>query len=190
MKLCLLLVLTACLVLGCQPPLEPVGESNATALAIEANEWQSSDTVISVDPQTFAETMQVVHKDLSPQVLPDGTMIYQITEYLPVYAGCDTAASPALCTQTALNAFVRDKLEYPRWARVQGVEGTVVASFVIDATGRVGSTSIERSLGDDLDRQVLQLIDGMPLWHPAFHGGQPVAVRYQLPVKFDLPLED
>ena len=175
---------------ACGPSLEPVGESNATVLRLEADGWRSSDTVYRIDPQTFAQDIEVIESDKTPDTLRDGTIIYQLSEYLPVFAGCEADTDPAICTQTKLNAFVGENLEYPPAARAAGLEGTAVASFVIGPDGKVRNTSIERSLGDRLDRAVLQLIGRMPVWHPGFHKGEPVAVRYKLPVTFSLPEDE
>jgi len=175
---------------ACTSPLQPAGDPNPQALALEQANWLSSDTIISINPQTMEETVRVNESDLSPEVRPDGTVIYKITEYLPVYASCKDDPDPALCTQRALNAFVRDNLVYPRWAQVEGVEGSAIATFVIGPDGRVGDTGIERSMGDRLDAEVLKLVGRLPVWHPGFHNGEPVAVRYRLPVTFSLPESD
>lgn len=191
-------VLASCLTaVGCahaacgpaEPAVEPIGEPNAMVRELEADGWLSSDTIVSVDPQTFAETTDVVERDLRPDTLADGTVVYELSEYLPVFAGCDTVPDPAICTQTRVAEFVSAQLRYPAWARARGVEGTAVATFVIGPDGRVRDTGIERSMGDELDRLVLEMVGRMPVWHPGFHGGRPVAVRYRLPVRFDLPEE-
>ena len=163
--------------------LAPAGEPNATVLRLEAEGWLSNDTIVRIDPATGEETVETAVTDLRPDTLPDGTVVYRLTEYLPVYEGCEGHDDPAICTQTRLNAYVATAVDLPRWARVRDVAGTVIATFVIGADGRVRQTGIERSMGDEIDRAVLRAIGRMPTWRPGFHGGEPVAVRWRLPVR-------
>ena len=149
--------------------------------------WITSDTVVSIDPQTFEETVNVRETDRSPDTLRDGTVVYQLTEYYPVFAGCADDPDPRLCSTLAVGEFVSANLEYPRWAQVRGLGGTAIATFVIGPDGRVSDTGIERSMGDEIDRNILRMIERMPVWHPGFHGGEPVAVRYRVPVTLTPP---
>lgn len=169
---------------ACEAPAgpRPIGEPNPTVQRLEADGWVSNDTLISIDPVSGEETVTAAVNDMSPDTLADGTVVYQLSEYLPVFAGCEDDDDPAICTQASLNAFVAARVDVPRWVRVRDVSGTVVATFVIGADGRVRQTGVERSMGDEIDRAVLRAVDQMPPWHPGFHGGEPVAVRWRLPV--------
>ena len=190
------LPMAACLLLGavvlaamaaCAPTPTPVGTRTPGIDSLVAHGWRSSDTLIRIDPATFAEEVIVTEADRSPDTLASGLVVYEIAEYMPVFAGCEADPDPALCTQQALSAEVRERLVYPRSALVRSVQGSGVATFVVGADGRVRDTGVERSLGDELDGAVLDLIGRLPMWHPGFHDGQPVAVRYRLPVTFSLP---
>jgi len=172
---------------SCEKPLEPVGYSNPVALQVEADGWKSIDTVISVDPQTFVQDTSVRLNEFHPDTLPNGNLVYVMTEYAPVFAGCETNGDPSICTQNKLRRFVDDNLDYPQWAKARGVQGTSIATFVIGKDGRIRDTGVERSMGDDIDKLVLQMVEQIPVWHPAFHKGQPVAIKYRLPVTFTLP---
>ena len=160
----------------------PVGEPNPTVVRLASEGWISNDTLIRIDPTTGEETVETAVNDMRPDTLADGTVVYKLSEYLPVFEGCGDDPDPAICTQTRLNAFVSERVRLPRWARVRDVSGTVVATFVIGPDGRVRQTGIERSMGDEIDRAVLLAVDQMPAWSPGFHGGEPVAVRWRLPV--------
>ena len=160
----------------------PVGEPNPTVVRLADAGWISNDTLIRIDPVTGEETVETAVNDMRPDTLADGTAVYRLSEYLPVFAGCADDPDPAICTQTRLNDFVAERVRLPRWARVRDVSGTVVATFVIGPDGRVRQTGIERSMGDEIDRAVLLAVDQMPAWSPGFHGGEPVAVRWRLPV--------
>ena len=178
------------LLVSCEETMKPIGYSNPVALAVEANNWQSIDTIISIDPQTFEEEMSIRQNDFRPDTLPDGSILYQLTEYAPIFAGCETEADQAICTQAKLRAFVDENLEYPRWAQVRGVKGSSIATFVIGTDGRVTDTGVERSMGDELDKLVLRMVEQLPVWYPAFHKGKPVAIKYRLPVTFSMPADE
>jgi len=183
----MLAVLLELYLAGCSSAPSPVGQRTANIDELLASDWITQDTLIRIDPKTFAEEMIVDSSDRSPDTLMDGSVIYQIAEYMPVFAGCEDDADPALCTQRSLNEFVDKHLRYPRNAQVQGIQGSAIASFVIRPDGRVSDTGIQRTMGDELDRSVLDLVGKMPVWNPGFHEGRPVAVRYRLPVTFRLP---
>jgi len=60
----------------------------------------------------------------------------------------------------------------------------VVASLVVSKTGAVENVKIISSGRADLDKEVLRVINKMPLWKPGKQNGQPVSVYFNLPVTF------
>jgi TonB family protein len=183
-----LLLLT--IIAACSPDPGPVGESNPYVAQLELDGWRSVDTILSIDPLTNRVDTSVQVRDLRPDTLRSGEIVYQATEYLPTFAGCETAEQSAICTQQKLNEFVADRLEYPRWAKVRGIQGTTIATFVIGKDGKVRDTGIKQSMGDEIDVLVLRMVEQMTVWHPAYHKGKPVAVSYRLPVTFQLPADE
>jgi len=185
----LTMLLLVALLSACEKPLEPVGYSNPIALKVEANGWQSIDTIITVSPQTFVMDTTIVYNDLRPDTSRNGDIVYKLTEYAPIFGGCELDEDPAICSQAKLREFVAKNLAYPRWAKVRGIQGTATATFTIGTDGRVRNTGVEQTMGDDIDKLVLQMVEQIPIWYPAFHDGKPVAISYRLPVTFSLPEE-
>lgn len=182
------IAVSICLVfIACEEPLKPVGYSNPVAKQAEANGWQSVDTIITVSPQTFVMDTTIIYNDLRPDTSRNGDIVYKLTEYAPIFGGCEKDEDPAICSQAKLRSFVEENLEYPRWAKVRGIQGTATATFIIGTDGRVRNTGVEQTMGDDIDKLVLQMVEQLPVWYPAFHGGKPVAIHYRLPVTFTLP---
>lgn len=171
------------------PGPRPVGTPNPAVVALAARGWISQDTSVSVDPLTGEETVRAYETDLRPDTLASGEVIYRVAEYMPTLASCAADDDPVYCTQVRLGEFTRERLRYPRAALVRGIGGTAVATFVISPEGRVTRTGIERGLGDVLDQEVLRLVGTLPPWRPGFHDGEPVAVRYRLPVTFAVPAD-
>lgn len=86
----------------------------------------------------------------------------------------------------ALIRFLTTNIKYPQIAKENGIEGTVLLSFIIDRTGRIKDGKIERWLGASCDEEALRVLQLMPSWIPGKMNGKPVAVKYYLPMKFVL----
>lgn len=78
------------------------------------------------------------------------------------------------------------KPRYPESARRQGIQGTSLLRLHVLADGAVGEVLVERSAGHpDLDRAAVRAVKKWR-FEPARRGGQSVAVRVMLPVRFEL----
>lgn len=84
--------------------------------------------------------------------------------------------------------YVSGNLYYPEGARVIGIEGTVHVSFVVNEIGLVESVKVLKGIGYGCDEEVVRIINKMPKWKKPGknENGQPVKVRYNIPVKFKL----
>ena len=102
--------------------------------------------------------------------------VYEVTEVMPEFPGG---------TQ-ALFKFISENLEYPQHAIDGQIEGRVVVQFVVDKTGKVGNIQVVRSIDKLLDQAAIDVVRALPAWKPGMQNGQPVNVRYTLPVSFKL----
>jgi protein TonB len=76
--------------------------------------------------------------------------------------------------------------DYPLQARVKGLEGKVVISFIVTAQGKVANASvIKADPGGIFEHSALKALQA---WHfaPAERQGQAVAARVRLPIRFSL----
>ena len=63
----------------------------------------------------------------------------------------------------------------------------VTVQFVVDEDGSIKDSKVLRSVWDkDMDAEALRLINTMPKWKPGRQKGQPVAVKFTVPVMFRL----
>ena len=85
--------------------------------------------------------------------------------------------------------WVMETVKFPREALESGVEGRVLASFVVEADGSVGSVRIIRSPHPVLSREVVRALAESPRWTPGSQNGEPVRVKYTVPVNFRIPAE-
>jgi protein TonB len=60
----------------------------------------------------------------------------------------------------------------------------VIASFVVSKTGNIENIKIVNAGRPDLNKEVLRVINKMPLWKPGLQNGKPVSVYFNLPVTF------
>lgn len=65
-----------------------------------------------------------------------------------------------------------------------GEQIKVVASLVVSKTGAVENVKIISGGRADLDKEVLRVINKMPLWKPGLQNGKAVSVYFNLPVTF------
>ena len=110
----------------------------------------------------------------SAAATPAGPTVYNTAELMPAFAG-----GPA-----AYQEFMRRTLRYPDAALDARISGKVHVRFTVDEQGRLLSPEIAKGLGYGLDEEALRLVRLMPWWTPGQVGGQPVRVRYVLPIVF------
>ncbi|MGV3504379.1 MAG: TonB family protein [Adhaeribacter sp.] len=88
--------------------------------------------------------------------------------------------------EAAMNKFIAENLRYPEASHKNKVEGLVVAQFVVDRNGKVLEPNIVKSLDPATDAEALRLIKSFPDFEPARQNGNPVELRYTLPIRFSL----
>jgi TonB family protein len=85
--------------------------------------------------------------------------------------------------------FIFYTLKYPKQALVDGVEGQVSVSFLIDTDGNVSDPKIEKGVREDLDKEAVRVVGLMPRWTPAQKNNQPIAVRYTMNIIFNIAVD-
>ena len=171
------------LLLACN--LEKVEELSAVDKGVPADDsggllaYTQRDTIITINPDTYEESVQVVSQD-----------VFKIVEEMPRFPGCEEQeaelARKEQCAQMELLNFISSNIRYPEAARDAGIEGTVVVRFVVAANGQVMDPMILRGIGSGCDEEVLRIVGEMPRWVPGRQRGKEVAVQFNLPVRFQL----
>lgn len=86
--------------------------------------------------------------------------------------------------EQALIKFILRNIHQPNDLQ-PGEKIKVLASLVVSKTGAIENVKIIGSGRADLDKEVLRVINKMPLWKPGMQNGQPVSVYFNLPVTFE-----
>ncbi|MCA1763439.1 MAG: TonB family protein [Flavobacteriales bacterium] len=85
-----------------------------------------------------------------------------------------------------LFGYLKSNTRFPQMERDARMQGKVYAEFVVNEKGEVEQVKILRGLAAGFDREAVRVISGMPNWKPGLQNGEPVSVRYRLPIHFVL----
>jgi protein TonB len=99
-----------------------------------------------------------------------------IVEKMPAFPG----------GEKAMLRYIQSNVNHPEEAKKKGIEGTVVARFVVSKDGRIRDIEILKNPGGGCGEEVVRLLKNMPRWEPGKQRGRKVTVYYKLPVKFEL----
>lgn len=86
----------------------------------------------------------------------------------------------------AMYGFIIKNINYPEDAKTNGIEGKVYVNFYIENDGTVTNVVVEKGIGGGCDEEAVRVVSMMPKWNPGQANGNPVRVRYRLPVPFRL----
>ncbi|OPZ29966.1 MAG: transport protein TonB [Bacteroidetes bacterium ADurb.BinA174] len=113
-------------------------------------------------------------KDLARKMITEE--IFVVVEEQPEFSG----------GSTAMMNFISENISYPKIAFENGIQGRVITNFVVGNDGSISDVKIVRGVDPALDKEAVRVIESMPAWKPGKQRGQPVNVRFTLPVVFSL----
>ena len=82
--------------------------------------------------------------------------------------------------------FLSENVKYPEAASKAGTHGRVIAQFIVEADGSITNVKVVKKVSDEIDAEAVRVINAMPKWKPGMQKGQPVRVKYTIPVTFRL----
>ena len=106
----------------------------------------------------------------------NSTRVYDVVEQMPSFPG----------GISGLRTYLNQNIRYPAEAQENCVQGRVVVSFVVGKDGHISDVTVLRSVDPSLDKEAVRVVRNMPRWTPGKQGGEPVRVRYNVPVSFRL----
>lgn len=110
--------------------------------------------------------------------VPDetATKVFDVVEQMPSFPGGDAA----------LMSFLNKNIKYPVIAEENGIQGRVVATFVVERDGSITDVKVIKSVDPSLDKEAVRVLKSMPKWIPGKQNGSAVRVKYTVPVTFRL----
>jgi protein TonB len=80
--------------------------------------------------------------------------------------------------------WVSKRTNYPQAAIEKKIRGTVNLTFIVEKDGSVSNVTVVKSVDPLLDDVAVRAISESPKWTPGLQRGQPVRVRYSIPLNF------
>lgn len=103
--------------------------------------------------------------------------IYISADEMPTFLGGDL---------DTFRQWAQQQVRYPEAALQSGIQGNVVAKFVIGKDGLIESSNIEILQSPDamLSDEVIRVLKNSPIWEAGRNGGDKVRVSFVLPISF------
>lgn len=98
-----------------------------------------------------------------------------IVEVMPTFKGGDISK---------FREWVGKRTNYPQAAIDNKIRGTVYLTFVVEKDGSVSNVTVIKGVHPLLDNEAIKTISESPKWTPGLQRGQPVRVRFQIPLSF------
>ena len=129
-----------------------------------------------------------------PPPKPTDKEYFLVVEEMPRFPGCEdmkgTSRIKEDCAKEKMLNYIFENLKYPKQAKEDKVEGTVVLQFVVNKEGRIGDIKIVRDIGAGCGEAAKAVFDQMNtdgiIWTPGKQRQKPVDILYTMPVKFKL----
>jgi periplasmic protein TonB len=100
---------------------------------------------------------------------------FYVVEVMPTFKGGDLAK---------FQEWVGKRTNYPQAAYDNKIRGTVFLTFIVEKDGTVSSVTIVKGVHPLLDNEAVRVISESPKWAPGYQRGQPVRVRFSIPLNF------
>lgn len=98
-----------------------------------------------------------------------------LVEVMPTFKGGDL---------TKFREWVAKRTNYPAAAMENKIRGTVFLTFIVEKDGSVSNVTVLKGVHPLLDEEAVKAISDSPKWSPGLQRGQPVRVRFQIPLTF------
>ena len=155
-----------------EPPKKVEVKVIADLLQVVTNDTKIETSMTFDEFDEDAEVFQEVEV-VEEEIVDDEPFL--IVETMPTFQGGD------------LNTFrnwVQSNVRFPQIALENGIQGTVVLSFVIEMDGSLPNIQVLRTPDRSLSEEATRVLQKSPKWTPGKQRNQVVRVKYNLPVVF------
>jgi hypothetical protein len=87
--------------------------------------------------------------------------------------------------QQELMKFILTRLTIDSTDMIDGIKTKLYIELEIDSTGKVINPIIRKGIGEKTDKMVIEIINEMPKWKPAYLYGEPIRQKYFIPLNID-----
>lgn len=132
---------------------------------IDRSQMIGSKHVVNIEQQ-----QQVQRRDTTKHIC------CEIYEQMPSFPGGGKA----------LLKYLEENVHYPKELEGTCVQGRVIVTCIVEKDGSITGAKVIRGLCPALDAEALRVVSAMPRWIPGRRMGEPVSVKYTIPVTFRL----
>lgn len=125
--------------------------------------------VIILTSKSFSKTSKLNDPDADKSV-------FMKAEVMPEFPG----------GTNALMKYIKQNLRYPQVAINLRIQGPVIVTFIVSASGKIFNVKILRSPSPWFDDESRRVMDTMPFWKPGTNKDEPVNVAFTMPIQFKL----
>ena len=86
----------------------------------------------------------------------------------------------------AFSGYLSKNLKYPEVARLIGIDGRLVMTFVVEKNGHIVDATPKNCIGAGCEAEAVRLLEASPVWKPGIQDGKPVRVQYSIPISFSV----
>ncbi len=161
-----------------QPPKKIVKKGNKSATAKMGN--NSIEIIPDTASNARIDNPEVgVQKEVKDVFVPveQNPEFFDVVEQMPEYPG----------GAHALFEYLAKNIRYPESAEKAGIQGRVIATFVVMKDGSISNVKVVKSVSPELDTEARRVLSAMPNWTPGMQNGKAVNVKYTVPISFALP---
>lgn len=151
-------------------------------------------------PKTQPQMMKIVDAVVPDSAPVSETKIHDVVEQMPQFGSYTykkfipdpkdpkkgTYVTKTESGTAGLLAFLNRNVKYPVIAEENGIQGRVICTFVVERDGSITDVKVIKSVDPSLDKEAIRVIRSMPKWIPGMQKGEPVRVKFTLPVTFRL----
>ena len=106
----------------------------------------------------------------------DSKSAYDVVEVMPTFPG----------GMGAMMKWLSENIKYPEAAYKANQQGRVIVTFVVEKDGSINEVAVAKHVAPSLDEEAVRVVKSMPNWNPGMQNGEPVRVKYTVPVWFKL----
>jgi protein TonB len=81
--------------------------------------------------------------------------------------------------------WIKNRTSYPQAAIDKKIRGKVYLTFIVEKDGSVSNVTVVKGVDPLLDDEAVKVISDSPKWKPGLQRGEPVRVRYSIPLNFN-----
>jgi periplasmic protein TonB len=106
-----------------------------------------------------------------------GDGIYSVVDILPTFKGGDI---------NKFREWVQKKTKYPEEATINGIQGKVYITFIVESDGTVSNVEVAKGVDRLIDNEAVKAVKSSPKWSPGKLRGMTVRVSYIIMLDFQL----